>query len=149
MFDETLFRGLLQRGAVFAWHRYDRLDDPNVAAKTKFIILINAFLPHDPDPLFYILTTSNPQKPERSPYPEDCIRVPEGTCEFFDKETYIDVSYAGTYALSLAEFRAMYRTGQVERLGELTEDWVRKIDRRIVDSRAVPPNMKRKVTAWT
>ena len=148
MLDERFFRQLLQRGAVFLWHRYDRLDDPSVAAKPTFIVLLNAFLPDDADPLYYVLTTSKVEKALASPLRGDRLYIVKGTYVCFASDTVIDVSAAGDYHVGLDAFRALYDRSQVKLVGQLTEVHVRELDRLIVESRTVSRDMKRFITAW-
>lgn len=122
---------VLRRGAVFLWHQYDRLDDPNLAGQTKakFIVILSRS-PLD-DPLLYVLTTSEKPRHEVHPYPADLVRIPAGEYPFFPLATVLDASEAGELELERDELVALYNSDAVRHVGSLRDEHVAALMERI------------------
>lgn len=137
----------LRRGAVFLWRDYDKLDDPNVRAKAKFIVLVNAFLPDEN--LYYLLTTSQVDRLKKGPFIADVVVIPAGTYEFFPIDTAINVaSIANTPPIEASLFREMYYDREIVFVGALSSADIGRLDAATNASVRVPKDMKRFITAW-
>lgn len=137
---------VLRRGVIFLWTKYARLDDPALAGKTKpkFIVILSGS-PQD-DPLIYILTTSEKDKHDTHPFPEDLHRVHAGAYECFDVETVIDVGEAGQLDVGRDEFVALYEKGELIYKGVLSDSDVSQLLTKIVSSRRVARRVKQLLT---
>lgn len=136
----------VQRGDVYLWQQYDRLDDPDIDAKDKFLIIINAWLPENP--LYYLLTTSRLDKLKDSPFQRDLLTIPAGTYAFFKLDTVINVREAGQLTVECELFDQLWDDGQLLHCGCLTSEDMKAIDQLIAESLQVRPELKRHVTAW-
>lgn len=133
---------VLRRGAVFRWIKYTQLDDPKLAgkSKSKYIVMLSASALDDP--FFYILTTSEKPKHASHPFPADLLTIPAGSYPFLSLPTLIDVGEAGQLDIEQAAFIALYESGQVAYLGNLSHTDVAGLVGKILSSRRVSGRFK-------
>jgi len=137
---------VLKRGAIFIWHKYEKLDDPALAGQTKAkfaVILSGSSLD---DPLIFLLTTSEKPKHLQAKFPEDLFNVAAGTYNFFQQNTIIDVSAAGELDVDRDAFETLYDDGEVAYKGALSEADVEKLVHKIVACPRVNRKFKRLLT---
>src|SRR5438132_9739623 len=106
-------KAVLKRGAVFIWHKYDKLDDVSLTGQTKAkfaVILSNS--PLD-DPFVYILTTSEKPKHASAKFPADLFVIAANKYSFFSQKTIIDISQAGNLEIDREAFTTLYDDGEV------------------------------------
>lgn len=115
---------VFRRGAVFRQALFDQLDDPAYKDRTKpkyFVILSSS--PLD-DPIMYILTTSEKDKHEGMDY---MVKL-RGSYEFLPAAaTLVDVSTAEGLSAPREDFVSLYRVGQIEYKGILSDEDTKRI----------------------
>lgn len=125
------FESVLTRGAIFLWHRYERLDDPALAgqSKAKFIVVLSSS-PQD-DPIIYLLTTFAKPKHANPRFHDDLMRIPANAYGFFPQETIIDVAEAGQLDMERDRFMDLYDRDAVTYKGKLSADHERELMEKI------------------
>lgn len=133
---------VLQRGVIFLFTKYDKLDDPSLSGQTKakFGIILSASAKDDP--ILYLLGTSDKQNKAAS-YPENYYKVAAGSCGCFSVDTFIDVSAAGRLDIPSESFAELYETGMVVYKGRLSESDLKGMMKALFDCPTVDRRYKR------
>jgi len=112
---------VLQRGVIFLFTKYAKLNDPALSGQTKpkFGIILSTAA--EDDPLLYVLATSDKLN-KAAAYPHNFYKIAAGSYACFDVDTFIDVSEAGRLDIPQAAFEELYSgTGEVVYKGILTD----------------------------
>lgn len=115
---------VLRRGAVFLFHKYDQLDDPNLAGQTKAKFVVVLSTSHQDDPIVYLVTTSETAKRAALPY---MFKIEAAEYAFFPVATLLPVGTAGATDIDREKFRALYERGEVDYKGSLSEGHIGQI----------------------